>query len=175
MQSEGPTTEYVESISFEALVVFLREKKVIAVTKACLQRIHYLCTLRHGAPPNALAQREVNARVFLAGFMIAYKPVNVFESMGTLEQALFDVTVPLIRSFERICNAILEGKSFAEVPHELTNGFCSLLFDYLKRFAAWKIPDEAKLLCRIKHALIALYQVASLLLFIFVRGSSSSV
>lgn len=33
-----------------------------------------------------------------------------------------------------------------------------MLSEYLKRFKAWKIPDEAKLTCRIKHALIALYQ-----------------
>ena len=33
-----------------------------------------------------------------------------------------------------------------------------MLFEYLKRFKAWKVPDEAKLTCRIKHALIALYQ-----------------
>ena len=33
-----------------------------------------------------------------------------------------------------------------------------MLFEFLKRFKAWKVPDEAKLTCRIKHALIALYQ-----------------
>ena len=33
-----------------------------------------------------------------------------------------------------------------------------MLFEYLKRFKAWKIHDEAKLICRIKHALVALYQ-----------------
>ena len=33
-----------------------------------------------------------------------------------------------------------------------------MLFEYLKRFKAWKIHDEGKLICRIKHALVALYQ-----------------
>ncbi len=33
-----------------------------------------------------------------------------------------------------------------------------MLFDYLKKFKAWKVPDENKLVHRIKHALIALYQ-----------------
>ena len=38
-----------------------------------------------------------------------------------------------------------------------------MLFDYFKCFYAWKKPDEAKLVCRIKHALIALYNAQDLL------------
>ena len=161
MKSFGPTSDHTKRISFEALVVFLREKDVIAVSKACLQRIHYLCHFRHGSPPKALAPDNVNVRVFLAGFMIAFRPTHVFESMGTLEQALYEAAMPLIKNFEMICDALMtsKSKSFADVPLELTKDFSTLLFDYLKRFKAWKVPDEAKLTCRIKHALIALYQV----------------
>ena len=92
--------------------------------------------------------------------MIAYRPTHVFESMGTLEQALYESATPLLTTFEKICSHIITspGKSFQEVPHDLTKDFPSLLFEYLKRFKAWKVPDEAKLTCRIKHALIALYQ-----------------
>ena len=36
--------------------------------------------------------------------------------------------------------------------------FQPALFDYLRRFKTWKVPDEAKLTCRIQHALIALRQ-----------------
>jgi len=164
MKSFGPTIEHVKSISFESLVTFLREKKVINVSKACLQRIHYLCTFRHGSPSKALEPDRVNVRVFLAGFMIAYRPTHVFESMGTLEQALYDATVPLIMTFEKICDALLasEGKCFADVPFELTKDFPTLLYNFLQCFKAWKVPDEAKLTCRIKHALIALYQVSPL-------------
>jgi len=156
----GPTIEHVKSISFEALVVLLREKPIIAVSKACLQRIHLLSTFRHGSPSKALAPENVNVRVFLAGFMIAYRPTHVFESMGALEQALYESATPLLTTFERICSHIQSspGKSFQEVPHELTKDFPTMLFEYLKRFKAWKVPDEAKLTCRIKHALIALYQ-----------------
>jgi hypothetical protein len=168
MKAHGATEEHTKSISFEALVVQLRDKNVIKISKACLQRIHYLCTFRHGSPSAALVPANVNVRVFLAGFMIAYRPTHVFENMGTLEQALYDATVPLIKSFERICNSLLssETKTFAEVPHELTKDFPTLLFDFLKKFKAWKVPDEAKLTTRIKHALTALYQ-ASLMLLAF--------
>jgi hypothetical protein len=136
----------------------LREPKVIAVSKACLQRVHLMCTFRHGSPSRALAPENVNVRVFLAGFMIAYRPTHVFESMGALEHALLEATTPLLTTFDRICRILNEKHFFSEVPPDLTKDFSILLFEYLKRFKAWKVPDEAKLTCRIKHALIALYQ-----------------
>ena len=90
--------------------------------------------------------------------MIAYRPTHVFESMGALEHALLEATTPLLDAFEKICACIQKDKAFSEVPPELTKDFPTLLFEYLKRFKAWKGPDEAKLTCRIKHALVALYQ-----------------
>lgn len=155
----GPTIEHVKSISFEALVVLLREKPVIGASKALLQRIHLLSTFRHGSPSKALSPENVNVRVFLAGFMIAYRPTHVFEAMGTLEQALYESATPLIVAFEKIRDSLRRAKgNFAQVRHELTKDFPTLLFEFLKRFKAWKVPDEAKLTSRIKHALIALYQ-----------------
>ena len=139
-------------------MVFLRQPEVISTSKACLQRIHLLCTFRHGSPSRALAPENVNVRVFLAGFMIAYRPTHVFESMGALEQALLDSTTPLIITFDKICQILNEKRFFSAVPHELTKDFPTMLFNYLRCFKAWKVPDEAKLTCRIKHALIALYQ-----------------
>jgi hypothetical protein len=144
--------------SFENLVITLREKRVIAVTKACLQRLHLLTTFRHGSPPRALAPENVNVRVFLAGYMIAYRSTHVFENMGALEHALLDAATPLLTKFQEMCNVVREKKAFSAVPVELSRDFPTMLFDYLKRFKAWKVPDEAKLTCRIKHALVALYQ-----------------
>jgi hypothetical protein len=117
-----------------------------------------MCTFRHGSPSRALAPENVNVRVFLAGFMIAYRPTHVFESMGALEHALLEATTPLLTTFDRICRILNEKHFFSEVPPDLTKDFSILLFEYLKRFKAWKVPDEAKLTCRIKHALVALYQ-----------------
>ena len=148
----------VESTRFEQLVLLLREKTVIAATKACLQRLHLLSTFRHGSPSNAPAPENVNVRVFLAGFMIAYHPTHVFESMSNLEQALYNSAKALIPSFERICNSVLRFGDFQRVPRTETEQFPTQLFDYLKCFKAWKVPDEVKLTCRIKHALIALFQ-----------------
>ena len=154
--------EFVKSITFEQLVLMLREKPVIEATKAALQRIHLQCTFRHGSPSQSIAPQNVNVRVFLAAYMIAYRPTHVFESMAPLEQSLFESAVPLMSAFEKIVDCLRSQDQstahFASVPADLTKEFPVLLFEYLKRFTAWKIPDEAKLTCRIKHALIALYQ-----------------
>ena len=148
----GVTIDYVKSISFDALAVALREAPIIESASAALQRVRLLASLRHG-----LQMYEVNVRVFLAGFMIAYRPTHVFESMGTLEQALYEATTPMLATFEAICRRISKSKSFAGVPQELTRDFPPLLYRFLKRFRDWKVLDERTLTARIKHALIALY------------------
>jgi hypothetical protein len=99
----------------------------------------------------------VNVRVFLACFMIAFRPTYVFETMGSLEMQLFEVGGALMAAFERITGAVERFASFAAVPADVTEGFTQLLFSYLRHFKAWKIPDEVKLSGRIKHGLVALY------------------
>ena len=89
----GSTSTRVKRMQFDEVV----SKNRIAATKACLQHIHLLTTFRHGSPaPRVRVPEKVNVPVFLTGFMIAYHPTTrVFETMGALEQALFDSTVPL--------------------------------------------------------------------------------
>ena len=139
--------------------MFLREKDMIVSCKACLQRVHSLSVFRHGSPTAALSPENVNVRVFLAAYMIAFFPQRVFDNMGPLENALFEVAGPLIALFERICRIIHSSpeRSFRAVPADVSREFPAMLFSYLTRFKAWKVPDEAKLTCRIRHALTALY------------------
>ena len=89
--------------------------------------------------------------------MIACRPSHVFENMGQLEQPLLEVARALIESFERIAGAVVAAGSIQPVDHSLTEGFVSLFMDYLRCFNAWKVPDETKLVGRIRHALVALY------------------
>ena len=58
------------------------------------------------------------------------------------------------------------------MPHELTKNFPTLLFNFLKAFKAWTMPDEIKLTHRIKHAPIALYQS---LISLRIRGFNSII
>ena len=115
----GPTPTSIKRMAFEQVVLYLREQKVITVSKVCLQRIHLLTTFRQSSPSSALVPEKVNILVFLAGFMIAYYRNKVIETIGAFEQQLFDSTIALIEAFERICKQIAANPSFADMPHEL--------------------------------------------------------
>jgi len=130
-------------------VLYLREKSTIQRSKACLERFHRLSNLANKVTraPGVEPER-VNVRIFLASYMIAVYPRNVFESMGVLETEVFNSAKALVEHFEEI---LLSG-SFK------SRTFPDVLFKYLQDFKAWKVPDEAKLVARIKHALVALYQ-----------------
>jgi hypothetical protein len=92
--------------------------------------------------------------------MIVYHPSRIFKDIGTLENTLIEATIPLLTTFQNICKTIhiSSRHSFQDVPYELTKDFSTMLFKYFECFKAWKEPDKAKLICRIKHALIALYK-----------------
>ena len=128
----------------------------------CLERLHRLCSLLHRISRRPKDPPLVSIRVFLAAYMIAYRPSHVFESMDELETALYEASKPLLTAFERLISSMKNyGPPFiadrAEVFAQM-KAFPSLLFDYLNCFKAWKVPDEAKLTKRIQHALTGLYQ-----------------
>ena len=100
-------------------------------------------------------------RVFLSAYMIAYFPDEVFDRMEQIEKDLISVTMPLIDVFERISSAISESRNFCDTPSEITASFPSLLLAYMRKFKAWKIPDEERLVQRIQHGLLSLYEARS--------------
>jgi len=140
------------------MVVFLREKYVIATAKRFVQRLHLISTFLYGSPAKALNPDHVNIRVVLAAYMIAVQPTRVFESMGPLEKSLFESAVGLTTSLEHLATDVARTGAFCLVGADMAESFPKAIFEFLRRFKAWKVPDEAKLTCRIKHALIALYQ-----------------
>jgi hypothetical protein len=81
-------------------------------------------------------------RVFLAAYMIAYRPNHVFEQMGVLERQLYDSAVVLLERFDRICAEVKREGSFQRVDPALSSDFATLLFKYLVAFKKWKVPDE---------------------------------
>ena len=126
-------------------MLYLREKPVIAITKACLQRLHLLSTFRHGSPSRALSPNEVNVRVFLAAYMIVHRPTHVFETMGKLETELLGAATPMLAAFEQMCNQVHAEKEFGKVPPQMTKDFPTLLFQYLRAFKAWKVSAHSVL------------------------------
>ena len=152
----GPTVSLIETISFQRVLTLVRDADTIALTRACLERIHRLCSLRGGeALPGP---DKVPIRPFLAAYMIALHTRQVFDSSGGfLEQRLLAAARSLLEVFERICSIIRDGGSISLVPRELTRAFPARLLEYMARFEEWKTPDEAKLVSRIKRALADLY------------------
>jgi hypothetical protein len=160
---DGITIEHAKKITFDELAAVLRQKPRIDTMKNMLMRVCHL-TIRQRTSEEWLKvggspiPETVNVRVFLAAYMIAYKPDHVFENMGTLEDAVFNAAGPMLQNFEAICEAVKTNKNWREVDSKLREEFPQLLSKYLTSFKDWKIPDEAKLTERIKHALTALYQ-----------------
>jgi hypothetical protein len=95
--------------------------------------------------------------------MIAYKPSYIFDSIQTLEKALIEAAKLMLSSFNTIIRFTVQTGSLQFINNEFLAKFSLQLYDYLRCFKAWKIPNEAKLLKRIKNALTALYQAEAFL------------
>jgi hypothetical protein len=141
-------------VSFDKLVPFLREKATVSRTKACLERFHRLSNLVHKTTMSSSENPErINVRIFVAAFMIVAHPKRVFERIGTLEGKLLESAKKVLDIFEKITRSTMP---MHRLHPELTRSLPVALFAYLRDFRAWKAPDEAKLVVRIKHALVAL-------------------
>jgi len=166
LDSLGVSSARTAAMEFSPdLTTFLRNKVVVKTAKACLERIHRICNLRNKVGPTPGQEPpRVNVRVFLAIYMIASHPDKVFESLSDpLVQPLRDAASKFLDHFETICSAIRDHphKAYNELPLDLTQDFGVNLAEYYRAFQAWKGPDEIKLITRIKHALVALFQAYS--------------
>ena len=132
---------------------------MVAAASHCLRPVFAACLRVNSLPvENYTDPARINPRVFLAAYMVAFHPTSVFEEIGALEQAVLDASGPMLQTFEDICQRLRDGVAFDELPNNLTGGFVEMLMSYIRRFQAWKVPDEARLVTRIRHALVALYQ-----------------
>ena len=92
--------------------------------------------------------------------MLVYRTTFIFEEFGHAERQLVEVATKMLAAFERICAAIVSSpaRSFRDVPRADTENFMALLCEYVASFVAWRGADDAKLLPRIKSALVGMYQ-----------------
>jgi hypothetical protein len=162
----GVSSAKTSAMEFDPdLTTFLRNKVVVKTAKACLERIHRICNLRNKVSSiPGQEQSRINVRVFLAIYMIAAHPDKVFESLSDPSvQPLRDAASRFLDQFEAICSAIRDHprKAYNELPLDLTADFGANLAAYFRAFQAWKVPDELRLITRVKHALVALYQAHS--------------
>lgn len=151
---QGPSLQQARAILFEDLSARLREDEVINCTVDFLFRIIQLCNWRRGQQP--LITGTVNAKIFLASFMIAARPHHVFETIGDLEQKVMDASEPMIECFHNTATALASKQTWPEVKKDAAKHLCARLCQYLRTFKEWKISDEKKLAGRLQHALTGL-------------------
>ena len=106
------------------LFALLRRQETVSTFKACFQRIHLLCDLRH--KPKLENRKDVYPRHILASFLLICFPSN--------DITFLFAALRLLHRFEEICNACLAHVFFADIPHHLTADFSDLLVDYLEAF-----------------------------------------
>ena len=156
----GMTSKKARSITFAALSKRLKDPELIKVMKRVLHRVCVLTVEGVRSCPGAEETKNVNVRIFVASFMIAYHTTNVFDSINKLETDLKIAAVEMLKVFDTLCLAILDAKLGADIkePVEKALAFPGVLHTYLKAFSAWKLVDEVKLTDRLLHALTALFQ-----------------
>lgn len=152
--AKGPTIERVKAMRYSALSSFLREKPIMGVMAATVQRVYKMSAFRHGLPP-----RKIPLGAFLAGYMVAYFSESIFDNVGELERNLIQVAEPLLVAFEGICNNVRAGRSFHDVPLEASQAFLLMLEAYLERFEAWRVVDKERVTVGFKRSLRMLYHM----------------
>ena len=151
-------------VEFDELAKMLRDKTVIStmgsfVTRLCRLSINAKTQQELMSVQGVVIPENINIRVVLASFMIAYHKESVFESVGALETAVQTSSRALTESIQFIVDHLMRGGAWRDLDAERRRGFPVLMSEYLSTFKAWKIPDEEKLTKRIQHALTALYEV----------------
>ena len=121
--------------------------------KIVIKSIIDACRLRHGVDTVC----DIGIAKVLNVFLIAYKPTDVFESMGVREQSLCYAAIPVAAKLQRLLACLATSRTFDSVPRNLTNGFSPMLSEYVRCFAEWKIPDTQMYVDRLKDSLTALY------------------
>ena len=125
---------------------FLRKPETIAATADFLKAVIAECAKEHGESVS------INTRTFLASYMIAFRRNKVFITMGERERELYSCSRLLIEEFEAIADTVLASGGLPQ-----TSRMIPLILEYIRRYRAWKIPDQERVVGQIKDALRALY------------------
>jgi hypothetical protein len=158
VKNAGLNEADIRALNFEGLVNHLKSPPIVAQAKKMFSRLRSQARHRHSDVENV--GDGFNVRVLLAAYMISFRSTHVFESFGTTEARLLVTAKKMVASMEDITSRyVAGGKGFTwqMIPSEVSKGFLELLRDYSLDFRRWKVPDEARLSQRIRHALVALY------------------
>jgi len=124
-----------------------------------IRRIYLLCVYSQKPrldPPSVAA--NLNIKMFLAAYMIRYRPHLVFEYDDTTAKNLFTKARSLIAYTDTMVAKIDARDSLVGNGKSWATTFPTVIEAYKEAFTAWKKPDETRLVTRIRHAVVALMQ-----------------
>jgi hypothetical protein len=140
-------------LDFSTTMIKLRDPVTVEHTKLLLTRVLQVAA---DLGREATATRH-HTRAFLAAYLVVYYPAHVFETGGGVEMEVMTAASALLRCVNAIVALLAVHPSLHAVPRELVLSLPVLLKRYEEVFHAWKHPDAARLVARIKHALVALF------------------
>jgi hypothetical protein len=152
-RSLGLAPDELPLLDFSAAMTKLREPDTVTHTKLLLTRVLQVAAV---LGREATVTRH-HPRAFLAAYLVVYYPAHVFGTRGGSEMAVMTAASALLRCVNAIVALLAIHASLHAVPRELVLSLPVLLKRYEEVFTAWKQPDAAKLVDRIKHALVALF------------------
>lgn len=138
---------------FNALVTTIRAPDVKTKTFECILAIYGQFTAVYhpngGEDPTAFT---INKNKPLAGYMTYVFPHETFETMGLVEQGVFEASRNFIMSLEAIAEPLAQGTPFANIPD--TASFVEKLFTHISRLDVWMATDAPNLSGRVERAAI---------------------
>ena len=165
-RSKGMTSTIAKKLPFKELSSRLRQEPLIKVVKLIIHRVCVLTADGVNVCPEAAETKFLNVRIFLASYMVAWYPKQVFESEGDLEKKLTQAAIEMLAIFDPLCDEIIESENWVDMNDAIDRAimFPGAFHAYMKAFEAWKGRDEKRLNGRIKHALNALQEADDQLL-----------
>ena len=96
---------------------------------------------------------NVDARVFLSGYMMLFFPDHAMDPAADASKAVRSHAAVVLQRLEQIVYALSTRASLDKVPVTLTQGFHILLSNYNQAFVLWRAHDAERLIAQLSIAL----------------------
>ena len=149
------TTAITANMQFEVATDYLRGEELEAGARSFIRGLLYLSTtLGHVARPEGFTWRPA---YFLAAFLFACFPQNVFENIGILEQELLWASRAMLERFEAVRADILRDP-FGPRNIRLLQAFAEAFFAFVASLNQWKSGGKERAIARARRALFAVVE-----------------
>lgn len=153
----------LRSQTLEEMVHHMKLDSNKKIAKECFSRIVHLCARRHGPTEQSVFENGTPIQVLTAAYLVIHHTQRVFHTMGDNERVLLAASEQFLLQFHTIIDCINRTRPyrFNAVDELDTVDFMNTVATYLAKFKAWKEPDQALLVARIRTTLLALYSASA--------------